>query len=347
MLPFSLLDAKHLAVLIVRRARPQSSCEPRFRSALRPIARLFAVICLLAGGLQPPRALAAIGDLVIEWPALGSTIHLETSARFSGAVVSLVFRGKQYVDTRDHGRELQSASSFDGLGECFNPTEAGGFADADAATTSSKLLYAKAGPNWLETKTEMAFWLPPGFDYKHQCGMTPSVTHAVNRDVRGGHLLKKRIELGEAGETNVISYHVIYTVPEAHGSATFEAATLYTPVDFSKRYVLNFGTGGVEPTTVFGEQDWPTILATADGNHAVGLFSPSLPQLPGRGYGTFNFPNTNKINCVFREKPIPAGKTFRYVCDFAVGTLAEVKASILALHERALREAADQAGAGL
>lgn len=303
------------------------------------LSRIAALLVRVAACIGPSFAVAADGNLAIERPALGSTIRIETSARFAGAVSSLVFRGKQYVDIRDHGRELQSASSFDGLGECFNPTEAGSVADKDGPSSSSKLLGAKTGPNWIETSTDMAFWLPPGYDYKHACGTTPSVTHAANKDVRGGHILDKRLEIGEGNEPNVIVDRVTYTVPEAHGSATFEAATIYTPIDFSKRYVLNFDTRNVEPTTLIGEDQWPTILATADGSQAVAVFSPFLPQQqPPRGYGTFAFPNTNKLNCVFREKPIAAGGHYSYVCYFVVGTLDEVKASLFRLHERASME---------
>jgi hypothetical protein len=289
------------------------------------------VICLLLVIIRPISALAATGDFKIEEPALASTLQIETSARFAGSVSSLIFRGKQFVDTRDHGRELQSASSFDGFGECFNPTQAGNVTDGDKQTTTSRLLAARAGPNWVATQTDMAFWLPPGYDYKHQCGMSPTTTHAVNKSLTGGHILNQRIELGAAGESNVISDYVTYAVPEAHGSGTFEAATIYTPIDFSRRYILKLGTRNVEPTTVIGEQDSPVILATADGMYAVGIYSPRLPQ-EGRGYGTSSFPNTNKINCVFREKLIAAGQNFSYLCEFVVGTLEEVKATIIKLH---------------
>jgi hypothetical protein len=304
--------------------------HPTLRAASRSIALIYVVFV----GVQPIRASAATGDFKIEYPALGSTIQVETSARFAGSVTSLIFRGMQYVDIHDHGRELQSSSSFDALGECFNPTEAGNIADHTGPTSSSKLLGSDAGPTWLKTTTEMAFWLPPGSDYKHECGTTPSITHAVNKTVRGGHILDKRIELGEGGVANVITDHVTFHVPEAHQSATFEAATIYTPSLFSQRYVLNFDSGRVEPTSRNGEQSWPVILATADGKNAVGLFSPSLPQPGiGIGYGTFNFPTTNKINCVFREKPIAAGEQFSYLCEFVVGTLDEVKTTILKLHQ--------------
>jgi hypothetical protein len=327
------VDDKDLTLLTPSRSRPRHPRNFSIQTTFRSVVYTIALIYLIFAGIQPIKARAATGDGRIEQPALGSKIQLETSARFAGAVTSIIFRGNQFVDTRDHGRELQSASSFDSLGECFNPTEAGSVADGDKQTTTSKLLAEKSGPNWVATQTDMAFWLPPGYDYKHQCGMSPTVTRAVNNTLTSGHILDKRIELGEGGEANVISDHVTFTVPEAHRTGTFEAATLYTPIDFSKRYVLNLGTGEVEPTTVVGEQGSPVILATADGKYAVGLFSPFLPQA-GRGYGTFSFPNTNKINCVFREKSIAVGQKFSYLCEFVVGTLAEVKETIVKLHSR-------------
>jgi hypothetical protein len=322
---------------------PKSAYETTFPAGLRrsngPLARGgltmlaggFASLFLILAGLQSTDASPANGNMRIEQPALDSTIRLETSARFGGSVASIVFRGKQFVDVHDHGRELQSASSFDGFGECFNPTEAGSLTDDVKETTSSKLLAARSGPNSIETETDMAFWLPPNYDYRHQCGHSPGTTHAVNKAITGGHILDKRIELGEGGISNVIGDHVTYTVPEPHQSGTFEAATLYTPSDFSKRYVLNFGTGNVEPTSVIGEQQYPVILATPDGKYAVGEFSPSRPQ---PGYGTFTFANTNKINCVYRESLVAAGQKFSYLCDFVIGTLDEVKVTILDLHSR-------------
>jgi hypothetical protein len=290
------------------------------------------------GVLLPVAAAAALGDAAIERPALGSTITVKTSARFAGAVSSIVFRGKEFVDSRDHGRELQSADFFDVWGECFNPTEAGNVADGAKQTTSSKLLGEKTGPGWLATQTDMAFWTPPDWDYKtykgRHCGTT-TTTHAVNKAVTAGYLLDKRIEIGKGDLANVISDHVTFTVPEAHSTGTFEAATLYTPSDFSQRYVLNLENGNVEPTTLQREQGSPVILATPDGKYAVGLFSPLFPPGTLIGYGTFGFPDTSKINCVFREKNVAAGQKFSYECDFALGTLDEVKAAILKLHANA------------
>jgi hypothetical protein len=306
------------------------------RSMSAPALRTLALGFLFVSAVQATSAVAAPGDITIERPALGSTIRIETSARYAGAVSSLVFRGKQYVDTLDHGRELQSAESFDGLGECFNPTEAGTRADHTGPTSSSKVVEANSGSDWLETKTDMAFWRLPGEDYGHPCSPATTISRATNKDIREGYLLSKRITIGEGKEPNVIADHVDFTVPEAHTSAVFEAATLYTPTDFSKPYILNLTNGNIEPDTKPGEQEFPVIVATSDGKNAVGLFSPLLPQpgVPGLGYGYRGFPSTQKINCVFRAGAIPAGKVFHYDCYFVVGTLDEVKASILSLHGR-------------
>ena len=42
---------------------------------------------------------------------------------------SLTWRGKEFVNDYDHGREISYAWAFDGYGECFNPTEPGAARD--------------------------------------------------------------------------------------------------------------------------------------------------------------------------------------------------------------------------
>lgn len=52
-------------------------------------------------------------------------IALSTCDHDAGAICSLTWRRKQFIDDYDHGCQLQSAVSFDGRGESENPTEAG------------------------------------------------------------------------------------------------------------------------------------------------------------------------------------------------------------------------------
>ena len=86
--------------------------------------------------------LAAPAGYTVSQRVLNSTLILHASARTAGAIDSLKFRGKEFVNAYDHGREWQSAVSYDGFGECLNPTEAGSAKDGTGADHSSLLLDA-------------------------------------------------------------------------------------------------------------------------------------------------------------------------------------------------------------
>lgn len=279
---------------------------------------------------ESPTTPVAIPDAIsISANVFGSPLTISMQKRFASAIASLRFRGQEYINTADHGRLMQSASSFDHYGECYNPTEAGSRDDGSKTTTTSVLLHASAGERWLETETDMAFWLAPGTDYGQTCGERTDTRQAVNTSRTGHHVLAKRVVLSAGGMDNVIGYFVQFNVPEYHSSAVFEAATVYTPKSFSKRLVFDPSSSTVSASVPFGEQSLPVILSTTDNQHAIGLFSPDLPR-NGVGYGTFSFLDTNKINCVFRENGIQPG-AYRYRCFFVVGSLVEVMQTIGAL----------------
>ncbi len=273
-----------------------------------------------------PQAFAA--NISIQGNVFGSplTITAETT-RFAGAIYSVTFRGKQYINATDHGRELQSASSFDSLGECFNPTEAGSAADADHLTSSSMLLSYSLSPGVLQTTNNMAFWLAPGQAYGRPCSPETSISTAQNTTVLSGHLLSKTVTIGYQGIPNVLNYQISFVPAESHQTATFEALTGYMPPDFSM--FLGYAPAGRTLNRLSdgpGEQPDPVILATRDGRHAMGVLSYGLPQpaFPGAGYGRFRFPDTTKWNCVYRESGIVAGATYSYTCLVAIGSVDEI-----------------------
>ena len=89
-------------------------------------------------------AAAPSGDAAIRAKAGTSEIVIRTTSRLAGAIDSLTWNGKEFIDSADHGRQLQSASNFD-VGtrftpETFNPTEAGSRGDGAGPTSTSKLL---------------------------------------------------------------------------------------------------------------------------------------------------------------------------------------------------------------
>src|SRR5687768_2665491 len=124
---------------------------------------VFIAITTLTNALAASAsAQAAWGDSTIQAMAGPWPIEIKTCARFAGAICSLTWRGKQFINTTDHGRELQSASSFDYYREAFNPTEAGSRWDGAGPTSTSVLQGMWTTSNVLATQTRMAFWLRPG-----------------------------------------------------------------------------------------------------------------------------------------------------------------------------------------
>src|SRR5579885_1853981 len=110
---------------------------------------------LLALGPCVAAAAELAGDAVIRDKAGPSEIVLTTTARVAGAIHSLRWNGKEFLDSFDHGRQLQSASHFDCVGDfcpdTFNPTEAGSRADGTGPKSSSRLLKREASGSELRT----------------------------------------------------------------------------------------------------------------------------------------------------------------------------------------------------
>jgi hypothetical protein len=286
-------------------------------------------LLLLALALQD----AVSGDAVLRRPAGASELVIRTTRRLAGAIDSLTWGGKEFIDSTDHGRQLQSASNLDAgsaiSDETYNPTEAGSRADGAGPVSSSVLLALRIDHATLETRTRMAFWLKPG----EKSG--PNL--AKNATVVSDHLLVKKVTIGYRDLPQVLDYTTTFTLPagEKHTVATFESLTGYMPGEFSRFLVYDPVTKASAPLTDGpGEQPLPVILSTESGSHAMGIYSPERPT-PGYGRFRFKAEKVVKWNCVFRiRKPegIPPGEfTFRQF--IAVGTLEDVTASMRRLHE--------------
>jgi len=295
---------------------------------------LFSLVCFSFAAIADEPPTSPSGNSVIRGKVGSSEIVITTTERLAGAIHSLKWAGKEFIDSHDHGRQLQSASSFDRASgkefwaECFNPTEAGSRADGAGSKSSSKLLHLRADGAELKTTKQMAFWLAPG--------EKSSGRPALNDKILSQHLVSKHVRIGYKKLANVIEYEVTFTVPEGekHHYAQFEALTGYMPSEFSKFWILS-ATGKLEALADGpGEQDRPVVLATQNGSHAMGVFSPDQPSAGYKeaGYGRFRF-KTEKVvkwNCVFRvrnEKGIKAGE-YRYRVFVAIGTQEDVRLSL-------------------
>ncbi len=278
------------------------------------------------------------GDSVIRGKAGPSEIVITTTSRLAGAIHSLTWNGQEFIDSFDHGRQLQSACSFD-LGqpgfhaECFNPTEAGSRNDGRGDSSTSQLLKLVSRGHELKTTTQMAFWLQPG--------QKSSGKPAKNRTLLSRHLVSKHVRIGYKGLPHVIEYNVTFKVPtgERHKLAQFEALTGYMPAQFSSFLKFDRKSGKlIMLSDGPGEQRLPVVISTPGGKHAMGVFSPQQPAqgFEHAGYGRFRFAAAKvvKWNCVFRVRGATTVKPgeYHYRMFVVVGTRNDVRESLIALH---------------
>jgi len=269
----------------------------------------------------------------------GDTLELRVSARFGGAVESLTWRGREFINIWDHGRQIGYAWGMDGYGECLNPTEPGSANDGQGLTSTTQLLsVCRIADNSLSTTARVAYWLAPG----QSGGCGGGATTAVNDVVLSDHILEKTIEIGYQGIDNVIAFTAMITMPEVYHNNQLEIPTGYLTYEFNDYYLYNPQTGELikpESQPITGPWSFefvgnlPPILATEDGAYAMGAYSAE----PVRYYSILgtNSPTladrTNKWNIVVREEPALA-ITYTYRSFAIVGTLEQVQAAMRALY---------------
>jgi len=285
---------------------------------------------------------AVSGAAQIRAKAGPSEIVITTTSRLAGAIHSLRWNGREFIDSADHGRQLQSAANFDMgskfMPETFNPTEAGSRFDGAGSKSTSVLHALTVKGNVLSTDNQMAFWLRPG---EKSFGRSAKNTTALSR-----HYVKKTVTIGAHGLPHAIGYDVTFTIPkgENHRYAQFEVVTGYMPSEFSKFHAYDLKAQKLLSLSDGpGEQSHPVILSTPDSKHAMGVWSPSQPSkgFEHAGYGRFRFKAEKvvKWNCVFREKHaarIPAGD-YSYRCYVLIGSLKDVTDTMITLSQRLAR----------
>ena len=221
---------------------------------------LHKVLFLWLAIAVPAVAAEVSGDAKIENVAGNSKIVIRTTSRLAGAIDSLTWNGKEFIDSADHGRQLQSACSFhDGRGtfvpETFNPTEAGSRFDGAGTTSTSQLLSLSAEGNRLTTKSQMAFWLRPG---ERSAGQL-----ARNKRALSNHRLTKQVSIGALGLPHAIEYVTTFTVPEGEEQrlGQFEAVTGYMPAEFENFYTFDIQENKLAVLSDGpGEQNLPIVV---------------------------------------------------------------------------------------
>lgn len=293
----------------------------------------------LTYGVAEGRQGFQVGGAYGRYTIANDIIAISASDRTAGAIDSLVWNGREFVNSWDHGRQIQLALSINGWGECYNPTEAGGGFDAMGGSSTSRLLGVRATATTLATTIQPAFWMRPGEPHP---APTPDCMTARNLSSLSDYRFAKDVQVGVAGIRHAIQFLSSTYVPESVSSLTLEGPTGYLTGSFTAFYTIDLTSATltrISPTPA-GEQQAPLVVATADGSAAIGAWSPELPQSgnPG-GYGKFAFPSadavgaTNKWNIVFRHGALPAGTTLSHRAYLFVGSLENVRVAMKQLYE--------------
>ena len=285
------------------------------------------------------------------------------SDRFGGAVASLRWNNVEFINSHDHGRQLQTAVQYDGYAECNNPTEAGSSHDR-SKSTSRLLSQSKTSASQLSNQIQMAYWSYGKVTGACQKGLDPRIKSPLSNTI-----LSKKITIGAFGDPQIVDYSIsiAYAKGDATSQVIYELLTGYLNSEFKRFFFVTQKTGklneylGSELRDISGngfpagsylgqsprkQKFDPVILSNPSGSHAMGAYiSPGQITACGSdfGYGIFHFnlggsgpkgAGTNKWNMAAYDSAnnrcIVNGKR-SFKVFLAVGTLADVHAKIARL----------------
>ncbi len=271
----------------------------------------------------------------------GYPISITASSQWAGAIYSLKWKGKEFIDSADHGRLLQSASSFydfpnSWAAECYNPTEAGSDNNGNSTCTNSRLIEMNTLNNQLYTKTQMAYYSAPGFN-----NGTGSCPTAVNTLVTSEHTMEKFVKIGLPNIPNAIKYTIKFKTPqnESHlAIGQFEALTGYLKGEFNTFFHYNQNDQSLTQTNQLGNVSTkkPVIMCTADGQYAMAIYSPVVKpsETFDKGYYEqyyFSSEYVSKWNFVKRINNIQLITTYTFDSFVCIGSLEKVRTTLAQL----------------
>jgi hypothetical protein len=276
----------------------------------------------------------------------GIPLSITTTDRLAGAVDSLNWKGKEFVNTYDHGRQIQYAWTENGWGECQNPTEAGSHYD-DVGTNSTTILKdISVTGNKLTTITNPAYWALPGTNQT----FCQKVNTAKNTDLATPQTMTKTMEIGYAGLDNVIKTEIkLNHNTQDLTELKMQMPTGYLTPDFNQFYRFNPQSGQLNPVakdpkyagsifTYNRNEALPVILATPDGKHAMGVYTSMNSNNSNVNYALLEYPNSdpsqasNIWSINYQNGYFPVGE-HTFTSYMIVGDLATVQESMKQLYQ--------------
>jgi alpha-tubulin suppressor-like RCC1 family protein len=305
---------------------------------------LAAFLCGAAAGYAQVNGNSAITATVF-----GDTLTIRTSSAFAGAISSMRWRNKEFVNTWDHGREFTTAFSAFNRFECYNAYETGSLADDQKPTSSAKLLSLSVSGNTLDTNCQMCWYTnshaaSPGDHCGDPANWLPCPQY---NGPLSDYLIHKNVKIGYAGMPNVIEYLTDLWIPEVAKKGELQTVVAVLPYEFANLRNYDVVSKTYRKVRAFGgEDDSVKVLATADGAYALGYYSPEQLQPYATEFGGFrwgfalpdpiNYPNDPNFACagfggIARFDTYGPG----YRSDrsyLVIGNLDQVKSTLSDLH---------------
>jgi hypothetical protein len=256
------------------------------------------------GGTPPPPPPPAAPQYAITGTFNGKPVVVGANNRFGAAIYTVKLDGLEYIDSTDHGRELQTAWQLNGQGEANNPTEAGSAANGSGSTSSTVILSASSNGTTLTTRVRPAYWYP------------------VGGQVTSPDYLEKTVTLGFNGRGNILVHDIgMYLANPYNTSMAVEGLTAYTPTAFSRMFTFNRATKAT--TEVFPSGLLPTdqsvMVATPDLSRAIAL----VHQTPGHIYWIGKIGSWPKLDASWFGANNPSG-WYRWRTFTVFGSFQEV-----------------------
>ncbi|XP_071178720.1 uncharacterized protein [Mytilus edulis] len=269
------------------------------------------------------------------WTALNHGIYIGSSTRTGGAVDSLTWNNKEFINSRDHGRQMQMACNTNKYTECYNPTEAGGLCDHTLSTTHTHIDWVHVHENVMESLVYPAFWKPvkPSSGTQHDCHYGQWCPAHQGYHTTYDYPFHKKITIGTHGINNCFEFVSNFTIggnwPQDDLLIQMEAPAVYMTYEFTKQFTFNPATRLAEN---YHNKHLPFILSTPDHNYALGAYTPQRQDTDiHENYDSHLFKGSNfagatsKFNIVFYKRPHGTGvRQYVYRTYFCVGTLNDV-----------------------
>lgn len=236
-------------------------------------------------------------------------VSISASRDFGGAIYSLRWNNFEFINSDDHGRELQTAWQLDYLGEDENPTEAGSALDKVASSTIIKT--AAVDERTLTTSAWLAYWYP----YKGQ--------------VTSYHTLSKTVTLGYKQFSNIIHHEISISLADDHVYMGVEGLTGYLPKLFTRWFIFDPVTKirtevfGITTMTI---SSLPVIASNQDGSYAISLYHLANFYNMSYVYGVIS--SWPKLDCAWFGINNPKAVTYSWEAFTIFGTLEDVTSTL-------------------